>query len=274
MSVELARIESELLRPFPSSIIKFRAASKPNAKGNVRCLTYIDARIAAERIRSVDPSYQFRFEILATHNEFYPVKGILTIGGITREDIGQCADDRLTDMYAKDGVSDAFKRAAVQFGVGSYLYALGDCWMNKGDYGESNGKVSYIKDDGMRKLRAWYDKTISTSAFIERFGTPLEQGVILTTPVEPTETVSKPLQSTKTTTALSDDHVAEITRLTNLVNGDVKKVIEWSQAKIDDGTPVVDILKKLKDQANKKAGEIAQDNLVAAFDAKLVPSEA
>jgi hypothetical protein len=45
----------------------------------------------------------------------------LTVCGITRRDVG---DDQNDNEQEKAGYSDAFKRAAVKFGIGRFLYSL------------------------------------------------------------------------------------------------------------------------------------------------------
>jgi hypothetical protein len=51
----------------------------------------------------------------------------LTVAGVTRSDIGEASpDDRNT---ATSAVAQAFKRAAVKFGIGRYLYDLPKTWV-------------------------------------------------------------------------------------------------------------------------------------------------
>lgn len=52
----------------------------------------------------------------------------------------------------KGGLSDSFKRAAVQWGIGRYLYSLGAVWVDV----EQKGKNCYITEAGRKSLDARY----------------------------------------------------------------------------------------------------------------------
>jgi len=47
----------------------------------------------------------------------------------------------------KGGLSDSFKRAAVQWGIGRYLYSLGAVWVDV----EQRGKNVYITETAQEK---------------------------------------------------------------------------------------------------------------------------
>ncbi len=116
----------QLKAPFPVEKLSWRIGNKSNwdktnnrprdpskpVKANM--LVYIDARDVQDRLDEVCAGLW--------NCDFKEVNGRivcnLTIGKITRSD---GAGD--TDFEAeKGGLSDAFKRAAVMFGVGRYLY--------------------------------------------------------------------------------------------------------------------------------------------------------
>lgn len=119
-------VMKKLKAPFPVEKLSWRVGQKTNWDKVKNCpkddtkpvkammLVYIDARDVQDRL---DEVCGFNWE-----NEFKSVNGRttcrITINGISRED---GAGD--TDFEAeKGGLSDAFKRAAVQWGVGRYLY--------------------------------------------------------------------------------------------------------------------------------------------------------
>ncbi len=54
----------------------------------------------------------------------YAVKGILTVMGNTKEDVGYAVMEE-DKAPLKSAVSDALKRCGVQFGIGKFLYSLG-----------------------------------------------------------------------------------------------------------------------------------------------------
>lgn len=118
-----------LKAPFPADSLSWRIGNKSNWDAKNRCpkdknkpvkaqmLVYIDSRDVQDRLDEVSELCQVSWE-----NDFKEVNGRLicnlTIGGVTRTD---GAGD--TDFEGeKGGLSDAFKRSAVMFGIGRYLY--------------------------------------------------------------------------------------------------------------------------------------------------------
>lgn len=114
-----------LKAPFPIDSLSWRVGNKsnwdkvkkcpknPNMPVKAQMLVYIDARDVQDRLDEVCDNWS---------NDFKEVNGRLvcnlTINGVTRTD---GAGD--TDFEGeKGGLSDAFKRSAVMFGVGRYLY--------------------------------------------------------------------------------------------------------------------------------------------------------
>ena len=133
MSKELTereRIYKALKRPFPENKISWRAGAT-NAKKNggvaTKCiaLAYIDARDVMNRFDEVlGMDWQCKY----SHAEG---KTICDIGiYVEGEWIWRAGGAGDTDMEAEKGaISDAFKRAAVLFGVGRYLYELPNEWV-------------------------------------------------------------------------------------------------------------------------------------------------
>ena len=279
-----------LLRPFPQDVIKFRAGSKPSTTGKVLCLTYIDARIAAERIRLVDPEYRFSFDVLGEPDVHTPVKGILTILGVRREDVGQTDHAGTSDNYFKDSVSDALKRAAVQFGVGAYLYSLGNFWVDKDEYVlGSTGKVSYINDKGNEKLRKQYMRVIGAPEFLKRWGRVLDQTnyVMPTTadagsePVqkqEAVEEVAERVDVPNTGGVFSEDQITELLRIAAQSGGEVDATREWLAKTDKTYQQALALFKRhAADKAAKEkldaASNDATEILTQTFDATNLPAE-
>ena len=119
------QIERALKRPFPEKSISWRPGAI--TKDGTKCipLAYIDARDVMHRLDEVFPmAWQCRY----THAEG---KTICEIGvKIDKEWIWRAGGAGDTDIEAEKGaISDAFKRAAVLFGIGQYLYNLPNEWM-------------------------------------------------------------------------------------------------------------------------------------------------
>ena len=118
------KLERALKRPFPERAISWRVGSV--TKDGTQCLplAYIDARDVMKRLDEVFPmSWQCRY----THAEG---KTICEIGcKIDGEWIWRAGGAGDTDIEAEKGaISDAFKRAAVLWGIGQYLYDIKMEW--------------------------------------------------------------------------------------------------------------------------------------------------
>lgn len=139
-----------LKRPFPADKIHWRVGStnqKAQAKqtGDQRArptkgvaLAYIDARDAMHRLDEVvgPANWQDRYPWSESGKLCCEI-GIL-IDGEWRWKANGAGD---TNMEADKGAfSDAFKRAAVMWGIGRYLYALPNEWMELNERGQLKDK--------------------------------------------------------------------------------------------------------------------------------------
>ncbi len=131
-------ILEELRKPFPANKISFKVQTKPSEKGNSLVVAYIDARDVMERLDEVvGPDWSDRYEKAGT------AQGLvcyLTVCGVTRADVG---DENNENEPVKSAYSDAFKRAAVKFGVGRFLYDLPKMWAKAKPAGKS-----FVLEDG------------------------------------------------------------------------------------------------------------------------------
>lgn len=106
-------IEMKLKRPFPINRLKWRKG------GGSKDLVYITARDVMDRLDEVFGvgGWQSRFEWVGNR---MMCKLSAEVSGLW-----VCKSDGADDSNiegAKGGISDALKRAAVQFGIGRYLY--------------------------------------------------------------------------------------------------------------------------------------------------------
>src|SRR5512142_1879135 len=149
MAEQLTReILEQLRKPFPASKISFKCQTKPSEKGNSLVVAYIDARDVMERLDDImGPDWEDRYEKAGTS------KGLvcyLTVGGVTRADVG---DDDNENEPVKSAYSDAFKRAAVKFGIGRFLYDLPKMWGKA----KPAGKSFVLEDGEIERLRRQVD---------------------------------------------------------------------------------------------------------------------
>lgn len=145
---------SELSGPFPASKISWRVGATTSNKDKGIAFAYIDARDVMDRLDEVCGigGWQAR----------YPFAGCCEIGIKTQPTIiegGKIVDPGEwvwksngageTDVEAEKGqYSDAFKRAAVLWGIGRYLYDVPNKWIpieQKGrSYGFSNETIAEL----------------------------------------------------------------------------------------------------------------------------------
>lgn len=143
MNIDFDRLRA----PFPADRISWRVGATNREKTKGLALAFIDARDVMERLDDVcsPAGWQDRYP----HANGKTVCAIgIKIGDewIWKED---GAGD--TDVEAEKGaLSDAFKRAAVRWGIGRYLYDVASPWVDIEPHGKSYG----IKASELPKLRA------------------------------------------------------------------------------------------------------------------------
>jgi hypothetical protein len=129
-------IFDKLKRPFPAKQIHWRIGARTGDKSKGIALAYIDARNVMRRLDEVvgPANWQCRYPLAAD--------------GLLICEIGIWVEDRKEWLWRANGAgdtqveaekgkaSDAFKRAAVMWGIGQYLYSLPNTWVPL----ESGGK--------------------------------------------------------------------------------------------------------------------------------------
>lgn len=128
---------AKLREPFPPDRISWRVGSTSRDKKKGLALAYIDARDVMQRLDEVCGPENWQCD--------YPHAGQKTVCRIGIKLNGEWvwksngAGD--SDIEAEKGaMSDAFKRAAVLWGIGQYLYDLESPWVEL-DTAERDGKV-------------------------------------------------------------------------------------------------------------------------------------
>lgn len=206
MHGELTKEDYALLRaPFGVHAVRFRLGSYAG-NGKYSALTYIDSRLVVERLSEVDPNWTAaydqadgfygdeRFNDWLLHHA--PMTCRLRVKGAWREDVGQLPVPaiepelgkypfkkdfktgeltaprwEISDKHIKALYSDALKRAAVQFGVGAYLYTLKGFEVGAGEHDKG-----FIKDAGIKRLKDRYQSIVEHPMFVQRFGAVREYG--------------------------------------------------------------------------------------------------
>src|SRR5215469_8272406 len=144
---EWESISRELRQPFDPSDVDFRVQGRVTEQNNrAQVLAYIDARAVQDRLDAVVGCGNWSFDwspIVTDNGEVMVAKGTLTIYGISKADAGSASNFE----QSLGAVSHCFKRAAVQWGIGRYLYSLPASWVPV----ERGGRIS---EAVLRELRS------------------------------------------------------------------------------------------------------------------------
>jgi hypothetical protein len=129
-------IWSKLAAPLPAGVISWRQDGRPiqrDGKFFARFVAYIEANTVRERLDTVVPGeWDLTLDLLppmpgapgsvAEDETQVSFKARLQILGVIREDVG-------TGRDYKSAATDAFKRAAVRFGIAHELYSFEQNWV-------------------------------------------------------------------------------------------------------------------------------------------------
>jgi len=152
----------DLAAPFPAAAISWRVGATSSDKSKGIALAYIDARDVMKRLDSVCgvANWQARYP-------WSDGKRLVCEIGIKVESewIWKANGAGDTDVEAEKGaMSDAFKRAAVLWGIGQYLYDLPNIWLPL----EPAGKSYKFSDATKKELEQRIDKW--QSAYFSKCG--------------------------------------------------------------------------------------------------------
>lgn len=144
---------ADLKMPFSPEAISWRVGSTTKDKSKGMALAYIDARDVQDRLDAVCGVGGWQCRYVPMHDK----KTVCEIGVLIGDAWIWKADGAGdSDVEAEKGaLSDAFKRAAVRWGIGRYLYDLDSPWVELDTY-EKIGTtfVKGIKPSEFAKLRA------------------------------------------------------------------------------------------------------------------------
>lgn len=126
-------IKHELEKPFPANRIHWRCGARTKDKSKGIPLAYIDARDVMRRLDDV-MSFQWQNKYTLADNGLLICDIGLFIEGDWLWRSNGAGD---TQVEAEKGkASDAFKRAAVMWGIGRYLYSIPNTWLEIDQYGK------------------------------------------------------------------------------------------------------------------------------------------
>jgi hypothetical protein len=154
--IEKTDVWANLSAPVPSGVISWRQDGKVTARDGkyfARFVAYIEANTVRERLDAVVPGeWDLTLDLMplvagedgdCAQCSF---KARLQILGVIREDIG-------TGRDYKSASTDAFKRAAVRFGIAHELYAYEQNWVEmdgEGKYARplEDPQIAYVRRHG------------------------------------------------------------------------------------------------------------------------------
>jgi hypothetical protein len=150
-----------LAAPFPPDAISWRVGSTTQDKAKGMALAYLDARDVANRLDDVcgPDGWQNRYSHVGQTT-------VCEIGlKVNNEWLWKADGAGATDIEAEKGqLSDSFKRSAVRWGIGRYLYGLPSPWVAL----EAAGRSFKIKEDEYPKL----EKLLATYSTEIEWGSP------------------------------------------------------------------------------------------------------
>lgn len=148
-----------LAAPFPVNQIEWRIGSTNGDKTSGIALAYIDARLVMERLDAVCGMENWQNKHPHANGKTSCSIGIKIDGEWVWKENG--AGDSQVEAE-KGAFSDSFKRAAVQWGIGRYLYDMPNVWVEI----EPAGRSHKIKASEYKKLEAGLNRLMT-----EKFGT-------------------------------------------------------------------------------------------------------
>lgn len=150
-----------LAAPLPAGVISWRQDGRPvqrDGRWIARFVCYVDANTVRERLDTVVPGeWDLTLDLLPAlpgedGEQTCSFKARLQILGVIREDVG-------TGRDYKSAATDAFKRAAVRFGIAHELYAFEQNWVQV----DGDGRYAKPLED-------------PAAAYARRYGTVTGQG--------------------------------------------------------------------------------------------------
>jgi len=168
----------EFGRPFAASDVSWKLQLTNKEKTSGLAVPYLDARAIADRLDAVVGQNRWKDEYKPWHNyvtkkeqKFAQLCTIYIYDEELKEWIGKTDGAEDSDIEPiKGGLSDAFKRAAVRWNIGRYLYRFDPVWVDIEPRGDSY-VIAKKENDRLTKL---YNDTV-----IKMFGmTPAQQNFV------------------------------------------------------------------------------------------------
>jgi hypothetical protein len=199
--LEKVDIWSALAAPLPAGVISWRQDGRTiNRDGRylARFVAYIEANTVRERLDRVVPGeWDLTLELLPAvpgldddaNQGACSFKARLQILGVIREDVG-------TGKDYKQAATDAFKRAAVRFGIAHELYAYEQNWVQM----DGDGKFARPVEDPAAAYARRYGRPRAVSAGAAALAGPrADVAADLSLTAEPAQPAERSIDTMRTT---------------------------------------------------------------------------
>ncbi len=160
MSTKMDDIIARLKQPFPFEEIECKVQATTNDKAKGLAVFYINSRAIQNRLDEVvgPLKWENKYEVWQDKSQ---ICGISIYDDDRSEWVTKYDGAENTDYEPiKGGLSDAFKRAAVMWGLGRYLYDIDGLWADV----EQRGKSTVIKGSEKNLLRDHYNRFVGNPA--------------------------------------------------------------------------------------------------------------
>ena len=155
--MSVSKYLKDLAKPFDVKDVKWRLQQANKEKTGGWAVPYLDSRAIANRLDEVVGQMRWK-------DDYKPWIS-LKEGGTSQLCVIYIYDDDLKEWIGKTdgaglsaiepikgGISDAFKRAAVKWGIGRYLYGMEPVWVKA----KAKGNSAIIEKEEMPRLKQYY----------------------------------------------------------------------------------------------------------------------
>jgi hypothetical protein len=170
--MNIEAIIKELRRPFTPEGMNWKVQTA-KAGGKAMIVGFIDSRQVNERLNHICPGdWSDDYSVVHRTESLIVVECGISIMQQTRSDVGEVQFSKANGIEWKSAYSDAFKRAAVKWGIGVPLYYMPRIYFDTDDL--KQGK--YLASKHLTDLKERYARWVGSAEIVKRFGEPLDLG--------------------------------------------------------------------------------------------------
>ena len=149
------KLTKKLTAPFEAKDVEWRIQQTTQDKSRGLAVAFITSRAIQRRLDETVGPFHWKTEFSPWHQigNGSQLCALSIYDKSRKEWVTKTDGAENSDIEpVKGGLSDSFKRAAVQWGIGRYLYSMGALWVDV----EQRGKNCYITESGRKTLDARY----------------------------------------------------------------------------------------------------------------------